>query len=1305
MDIQQQLLLKISGDASDAQSALNQLSNQLQQSAGQMMDALSGIEPSFTSIIKVAGVALGAVTAITGAIVALGVHGSEIDDVTAGFQRLAGGTQQATDILDAMRAGVVGTIDDMKLMTDANHLLATGAVTSADDFGTLTEAARVLSREGFGTMQDMIQGVSRAMETGRSRRLALMGVTVDTKGAEQAYAKSLGITAADLSTDQKLHADRQAILAALNKTVKEAGDQELSFAEKINSTKVAIENWFNALSGAIAQSPVLSTALDGIKEAFNAAFGGDSQNLINEIVDLVEQFADKFVGAASTLVTVVGAIGKEFIALHVVLGDAAQIIDGVALAFEYLALGIAKALNIASFGKAFNDDIARINGNIDSLLDRMKQRGDALQKDKDAEKAWDDATKKVADTLDSVKGKLDDQLAKDEAFRAALSREGAVLGETNLQLAANGRAHEDGSEKTTAHQKAVEKLLETLTGGGQKVGVVVDAFKQLTDAQKNDMDVQAQMIPIIDHLLATHQKVPQVLSDYVQQAVEFRDITDQMSAAQLIEDGLTLKQIKDAKAMGDSEADIARQYGVTVQALKEATEWLQTLDDIRKTTHEEALARQKQEVEAANKAAEEINKSIASQVDAYIKAKEAEEDADLGGVDAAVRAADRKLENEKAAIYKELQADSEFRRQRLQQAQDEHDREVALAQGTSDDVVAILHKMGRLTQDELQEATDKAKAEYETLRDSGVASWDDIKAAYQRYVDALKAQEGSTEFEKLLGKMNAGLQTLQSDFTALAQVSGNTFGGIVKDIAQMVGEMKLAADSVKNFQDAQQQGNTAGEIGGVVGMGTAFLGATAPNANTGTGKGQAEGALSGAASGAEIGALAGPIGMGVGAAVGAVVGFIRNLGPSAAELAGRKTEATFEQSFGGFEPMLAAVGKAYVATGKTSEQAQADVKALLDAEKQGPEVAQQWIDKINGVVNAAKQLGPEGEAAAKQFGDAFKVPADALAALSDTSKKYTDDQKNQLQEIANATMPHTAAAAAAMASSVVADFGAMLKNGVSFQQAVSDISPSVGELSTIFSKTGQTGGEAFDQIKGFVDLASDSIAGPALTSTQNLIAGMKTLDTMGLGNKETFSGLANQIGQTFTTLTGEGKDGNTVLVAMRDQIQTVWEEQQKYGFTLDDTTQKLVDQATQQGIVGPKMEDVNKQLLDVLNKINDTLQSMTGHAGDFASALNNIPRDVTTHIQTISDVQGAQTQDIPSFDNRPMERVTSAGYALLHPGDLVGVPKAGMLGGASINIDASGAFFPDRQSLQDLATMVADALHARARQFAPLSLR
>lgn len=192
-------------------------------------------------------------------------------------------------------------------------------------------------------------------------------------------------------------------------------------------------------------------------------------------------------------------------------------------------------------------------------------------------------------------------------------------------------------------------------------------------------------------------------------------------------------------------------------------------------------------------------------------------------------------------------------------------------------------------------------------------------------------KETASFSEELTGSLETALQKMPS--TLAHAFEG---GGGLKGAAQALGS-KFGADFGKSILGEEGSGGLADTL-------TSHLGET-------------------------MGGIASAAIPAVGALIGPLIGKLFSIGgPSAEELSGRKVESTFESQFGSFQKMMDAVGAAYAATGKTAQQAQSDVKALMDAEKQGGAATQAMADQINSAFTDQKQDAADLTAAIQKYG-------------------------------------------------------------------------------------------------------------------------------------------------------------------------------------------------------------------------------------------------------------------------------------------------------------------------------------------------
>lgn len=289
----------------------------------------SNFNSTLGGLVVGTGAVAAGVGAVSAAIASLGNRGADINDLTATLDQFAGSSERAAEIVQKMRGGTMGVVSDFDLMKSSAKLLAGGVKLTADQFEVMSKAAFVLQNQGLGPTKEMLDLVSAAMLRGRTRSLEAAIGKIDAAKAEMAYAKALGTTRNDLTEAERLEAKRGAILEALTKKVKEAGEQQRDFGEILEYVVTQTKNWFDKLASAVAASPNVMRALDAIGDGFNRVFGGTSQNAIDTIVNGINTFAD----AVTTVVPYVAEFLRIVRVIVGVLWDYRNAIVAVAAAY------------------------------------------------------------------------------------------------------------------------------------------------------------------------------------------------------------------------------------------------------------------------------------------------------------------------------------------------------------------------------------------------------------------------------------------------------------------------------------------------------------------------------------------------------------------------------------------------------------------------------------------------------------------------------------------------------------------------------------------------------------------------------------------------------------------------------------------------------------------------------------------------------------------------------------------------------------------------------------------------------------
>lgn len=331
----------------------------------------------------------------------LTIGGAGVGDVAENFERL---TTQAgrlgSTLLGTLRAGTHNTIDDFTLMKTVNEQFTAGLRLTDAQFGILAKGSFVLAQRNATSVSEALQTMNEALLTGRTRSLAAVTGKIDLEKAEQKFAASLGRSRDNLTDEGKLQAARVAILDAVAAATARLGDQTDGLDERVAQATTFWANFQNELGKTVATSPVIEAGMLGIKDALQETFGVDQQHLIVAIAEKIDDAAIAVIDLAKVGVSSAGLFVKGWFAVNKLLGDTAQIADGVRLAL--LAAQQSAALGTADWAnwKKLDDQIA-------DLELKMVERGKLLKSEDASQAGVDKTTAGYLKTLDGLKAKME----------------------------------------------------------------------------------------------------------------------------------------------------------------------------------------------------------------------------------------------------------------------------------------------------------------------------------------------------------------------------------------------------------------------------------------------------------------------------------------------------------------------------------------------------------------------------------------------------------------------------------------------------------------------------------------------------------------------------------------------------------------------------------------------------------------------------------------------------------------------------------------------------------------------------------
>lgn len=174
-------------------------------------------------------------------------------------------------------------------------------------------------------------------------------------------------------------------------------------------------------------------------------------------------------------------------------------------------------------------------------------------------------------------------------------------------------------------------------------------------------------------------------------------------------------------------------------------------------------------------------------------------------------------------------------------------------------------------------------------------------------------------------------------------------------------------------------------------------------------------------------------------------------------------------------------------------------------------------------------------------------------------------------------------------------FNALIGSGMSYRDALNLIGDGLDILIGAQKEFGLAGSDAFDQLMRFRDFAN--VHPELMDELDGLSQMMRGLSNTSFLTNETFNDLGDTAADVFGKMVEGGLTSDEALMMMQPQLQLLWELQKKYGFAVDETTQKILDLAEANHVVGAEYMSANDKMVLGIDKLNKMFELFLKHLG------------------------------------------------------------------------------------------------------------
>lgn len=226
------------------------------------------------------------------------------------------------------------------------------------------------------------------------------------------------------------------------------------------------------------------------------------------------------------------------------------------------------------------------------------------------------------------------------------------------------------------------------------------------------------------------------------------------------------------------------------------------------------------------------------------------------------------------------------------------------------------------------------------------------------------------------------------------------------------------------------------------------------------------------------------------------------------------------------------------------------------------------------------------------------------------------------------------------------------------------------------------GGFDVNALLGGVGGLFDAVEGPAraaLEAADGLNQALEGIALAGYLTQDSFTAFGTSAQDAFSQAVAGGLTNEQALLAIAPLLGNIEEASRTYGFTIDENTQALLDQAHAAGIAFPTdpMERAAAALEKLVRLLGGDIPEAANTAAHAINGLGNVNPGgggVPTYHQP--DYSAASGMYVPSLPRT--SRPDGASVILAHPGEEVSIRPGGSAGGGGMNVNiALGGGSPD----------------------------